>query len=57
MIITIDLNDNEKETLRGILKLALCDLREEIVKTESSKWKLLLHDQEDTFKKLIEKLS
>jgi hypothetical protein len=54
---TLELSDKEKEILKDILELALGDLREEIVKTESSKWKPLLHDEEDTIKKIIQKLS
>jgi len=54
---TFELSDKEKEILKDILTLALGDLREEIVKTESSKWKPLLHDEEDTIKKIIQKLS
>jgi hypothetical protein len=54
---TLELSDKEKELLKDILELCLGDLREEIVKTESSKWKPLLHDEEDTIKKIIQKLS
>jgi hypothetical protein len=54
---TLDLSDKEKGLLKNILELCLGDLREEIVKTESSKWKPLLHDEEETIKKIIQKLS
>ncbi|MBE0427963.1 MAG: hypothetical protein IBX72_15150 [Nitrospirae bacterium] len=54
---TLELSDKERELLKDILQLALGDLREEIVKTEASKWKPLLHDEEDTLRKIIQKLS
>ena len=54
---TIELSDKEKALFKDILELCLGDLREEIVKTESSKWKPLLHDEEETIKKIIQKLS
>jgi hypothetical protein len=53
---TLELSDKGKEVLKDILVLSLGDLREEIVKTESSKWKPLLHDEEDTIRKIIQKL-
>jgi hypothetical protein len=40
-----------------MLELSLGDLREEIVKTEASKWKPILHDEESTLKNIIKKLS
>jgi hypothetical protein len=57
MTVTVDLTDKEKDVLKNTLKLYLGLLREEIVKTEASKWKPPLHDEEDTIKKIIEKLS
>jgi len=54
---TLELSDKEKGLLKNILELALGDLREEIVKTEASKWKPILHDEEDTIRKIINKLS
>ena len=54
---TLDLTDKEKEVLKNFLDLALGELREEIVKTESHVWKPILHDEEDTLKEIIKKLS
>ena len=53
----IDLTDKEKEVLKNFLDLALGELREEIVKTESHVWKPILHDEENTLKDIIKKLS
>jgi len=54
---TFELSDKEKEVLEHVLKFYLSELREEVVKTEASKWKPPLHEEEDTIKNLIEKLS
>jgi hypothetical protein len=53
----IELSDKEKEVLKHILEFYLSEMREEVVKTEASKWKPPLHEEEDTIKKLIGKLS
>lgn len=53
----IELSDKEKEILLNALKMYLGELREEIVKTESYRWKPPLHEEEDLIKKLIERLS
>jgi hypothetical protein len=53
----VELSNKERDLLKNILELALGDLREEIVKTEASKWKPILHDEEDTIRKIINKLS
>ena len=53
----LELSDREKEVLKHALEVYLSDLREEIVKTESHKWKPGLHDEEGVIKKILEKLS
>lgn len=53
----VELSDKEKEILKNALECYLSTLREEIVKTESYKWKPPLHEEEDIIKKLIEKVS
>lgn len=54
---TLELNDKEKEVLKHALEVYLSELREEIVKTEAHQWKRPLHEEEDTIKKFIAKLS
>jgi hypothetical protein len=53
----LEINDKEKELLKHALEFYLSELREEVVKTEEHKWKPPLHVEEETIKKLIEKLS
>ncbi|GAB4410434.1 MAG: hypothetical protein OHK0032_06170 [Thermodesulfovibrionales bacterium] len=53
----VELNDREREIMKHTLECYLSDLREEIVKTEGRGWKPPLHEEEDTIKKLLEKLS
>ena len=54
---TIDLSDKEKEILKNALEFYLGEMREEVVKTEASKWKIPLHEEEEVIKKIIGKLS
>ena len=54
---TIDLTAKEKEVLKGALEFYLGEMREEVVKTEASKWKPLLHEEEEAIKSIIGKLS
>jgi hypothetical protein len=56
-IMTIDLTEKEKTVLKNALEFYLGEMREEVVKTEASKWKPPLHEEEDTIKKIIGKLS
>lgn len=53
----LKLNEKEIEILLNALKCYLSNLREEIVKTESYRWKPPLHEEEDIIKNLINKLS
>ena len=53
----LELGDKEKGILKHALESYLSDLREEIVKTESHKWKRDLHGEEDVIKEILEKLS
>lgn len=53
----LELSEKEKEILLNALKCYLGELREEIVKTESYRWKPPLHEEEEAIKKLIEKIS
>lgn len=53
----IEISEKEKEILKHALEFYLGELREEVVKTEDVKWKPPLHEEEDTIKKLIGKLS
>ncbi len=53
----LQLSEKEKEILLNALKCYLSNLREEIVKTESYKWKPPLHEEEDIIKNLIDKIS
>ncbi len=53
----LQLDEKEKEILLNALKCYLSNLREEIVKTESYKWKPPLHEEEDIIKSLIGKIS
>ncbi len=53
----IQLNEKEREILLNALKCYLSNLREEIVKTESYRWKPPLHEEEDIIKNLINKMS
>ena len=55
--VTLEVTDKEKEVLKNLIEFYLSELSEEVVKTESSKWKPLLHDEEETIKKIIGKLS
>ncbi|MCL4503363.1 MAG: hypothetical protein M1438_16180 [Deltaproteobacteria bacterium] len=50
-------NDKEKEVLKHALEVYLSELREEIVKTETHRWKVPLHEEEDILKKFIAQLS
>jgi hypothetical protein len=47
----------KKEVLKNLIEFYLSELREKVVKIESSKWKPLLHDEEETINKIIGKLS
>lgn len=51
------LNEKEREILLNALKCYLSNLREEIVKTESYRWKPPLHEEEDVIKSLIDRMS
>ncbi len=53
----LELNDKEKEILKHALEVYLSDLREEVVKTETHKWKEPLHAEEEVIKRLIGQLS
>ncbi len=53
----LELNDKEKGIIKHALEAYLSDLREEIVKTETHKWKRPLHEEEEVIKKFIGKLS
>jgi hypothetical protein len=57
MNMQLELNEKEKEILLNALKCYLGELREEIVKTESYKWKPPLHEEEEIIKNLIQKVS
>ncbi len=50
-------NAKEKEILRHALEVYLSELREEIVKTETHKWKVPLHEEEDVIKRFIDQLA
>jgi len=50
-------NDKEKQVLKHAREVYLSELREEIVKTETHKWKVPLHEEEDIIKKYIGLLS
>lgn len=53
----IEITDKEKEILKHVLEYYMGELREEVVKTEDKDWKPPLHMEEESIKKLIEKLS
>jgi hypothetical protein len=54
---TLELNEKEKVVLKNALEIYLGEMKEEIVKTDSSKWKTLLHEEEEIIKNIVEKLS
>lgn len=53
----LQLNEKEIEILLNALKCYLSNLREEIVKIESYRWKPPLHEEENIIKDLINKMS
>lgn len=53
----LDLSPQEADVVRRALETYLSDLRHEIVKTERHEWKVGLHDEENTLKRVIESLS
>jgi hypothetical protein len=55
-IMTLELSDREREVLKNILELSIGELRDEIVKTDSPKYRAILHDEEDTIKQIIKRL-
>ncbi len=53
----IELDEKGKGIIKHALEVYLSDLREEIVKTETHKWKSPLHEEEAVIKKVIASLS
>ena len=53
----LELNEEERRTVRHALEVYLSDLREEIVKTEKHEWRVGLHAEEDVLKRVIGMLS
>ena len=53
----MELDEKGKGIIKHALEVYLSDLREEIVKTETHKWKIPLHEEEAVIKKVIERLS
>jgi hypothetical protein len=49
----MELDDKGKQIIKHALEVYLSDLREEIVKTETHKWKTPLHEEEELIKKFI----
>ncbi len=52
----LELNDQERAILKHALEVYLSELREEIVKTETHRWKEPLHGEEEVIKKVISQL-
>lgn len=52
----LELNEEERRTLRGALETYVSDLREEIVKTEKKNWRVEMHAEGERLKRIIERL-
>jgi hypothetical protein len=53
----LELNEEERRTIRHALEVYVSDLREEIVKTEKHEWRVALHAEEEALKRVIGKLA
>ncbi len=52
----LELNEEERRTLRGALQSYVSDLREEIVKTEKKEWRVDMRADEERLKRILERL-
>lgn len=53
----VELNKEERETIRRALQVYMSNLRHEITKTEKHEVRVTLHDEEEVLTRLMTKLS
>jgi hypothetical protein len=53
----LELNEEQKETMRHALELYVSDLRAEIVKTEKHEWKRGLRREKDILNEIIARVA
>ena len=53
----LELNDEERLTLKRALESYVSNLREEIVKTQNKDWRIDLHKEKEQLKRMLERLA
>ena len=56
-MLSLTLNDEERELLADVLREAISDLRMEIADTDSHDYRAMLHRREDLLKQMVARLA
>ncbi len=56
-MLTLQLDEKEREILKGALETFQEELKDEIGKTDRREWRAALHDEETVIRKILQKVS